>query len=202
MTEAPPDLTPDPTLAFYDEAAARYAEEFDAVVDPAPLQRFMADLTPGGRVLDLGCGAGWASAMMSAASFRVRAVDGSPGLVAQARARGVEAEVMLFQDLAETDAYDGVFASFSLLHAPKAEMPGHLARIRAALRPGGRLYLGMKLGDDEKRDRFNRLYAYWTEKDLRAAVEAAGFVVTETQDDAAPGMAGEVEPLIHLYAHA
>ncbi|MEO0679070.1 MAG: class I SAM-dependent methyltransferase [Pseudomonadota bacterium] len=190
----------DPTLAFYDQQAARYAEDFDGV-DPAPLQRFMADLAPGGRVLDLGCGAGWASAMLAAAGFRVRAVDGAPGLVAQAQARGVAAELMLFEDLDETAAYDGVFASFSLLHAPKAEMPDHLARIRAALRPEGRLYLGMKLGAGEKRDRFNRLYAYWSEEELRAAVRTAGFTVAETVEDAAPGMAGEVEPLIHLYAH-
>lgn len=190
----------DPTLAFYDQAAARYAEDFDGV-DPAPLQRFMADLAPGGQVLDLGCGAGWASAMLAAAGFRPRAVDGSPGLVAEARARGVDAELMLFEDLDETAAYDGVFASFSLLHAPKAEMPGHLARIHAALRPEGRLYLGMKVGDGEKRDRFERLYAYWNEAELRAAVEAAGLTVDAVEHDAAPGMAGEVEPILHLYAH-
>ena len=81
-----------PTLDFYDAEAARYAAEVESLNDPAPLQRFMAELAPGGRVLDLGCGAGWASAMLAAAGFAVRAVDGSPGLVAEARARGVPAE--------------------------------------------------------------------------------------------------------------
>ncbi|MEM6742858.1 MAG: class I SAM-dependent methyltransferase [Pseudomonadota bacterium] len=195
MSDAPPD----PTLAFYDEAAERYAADFDGV-DPAPLTRFIEDLTPGGRVLDLGCGAGWAAARLASAGFSVRAVDGSPGLVVQARARGVAAEVMLFEDLDETEAYDGVFASFSLLHAPKADVPGHFSRIRKALRPRGRLYLGMKLGEGERRDRFGRLYAYWSEPELRDAVEAAGFVVEDVIEDAAPGMAGEVEPLLHLYA--
>ena len=55
MTFTPPV---DPTLA-YDESQAKtfFAETVD--VDMAPLYtRFLARVTPGGRILDTGCGAG------------------------------------------------------------------------------------------------------------------------------------------------
>jgi hypothetical protein len=49
----------------------------------------------------------------------------------------------------ETEAFDGIWASFSLLHTPKAEHSRHIGAMARALRPGGYLYLGMKLGEGE-----------------------------------------------------
>ena len=37
-----------------------------------------------------------------------------------------------FDELEVQGVYDGIWANFSLLHAPKSEFPGHLARIRRA----------------------------------------------------------------------
>jgi SAM-dependent methyltransferase len=51
--------------------------------------------------------------------------------------------------MTETDAFDGIWASFSMLHTPKAEHRTHVAAMARALRPGGYLYLGMKLGEGE-----------------------------------------------------
>ena len=46
----------------------------------------------------------------------------------------------------------GFGASYSLLHAPRAEMPRHLAAIARALRPDGVLSLTLKEGQGEARD--------------------------------------------------
>ena len=76
---------------------------------------------------------------------------------------GVEVRVAMFADIAGTDIYDGIWANFSLLHAPKADLPNHLAALHAALKPKGRLHLGMKLGTGEQRDTIGRFYAYYTD---------------------------------------
>lgn len=171
------------TLAFYDSHAADY----DAWSCPGEisrgeagsLARFLAALPAGGRALDLGCGAGhWAAAML-AAGISVRAIDASAGLVAQARARGVPAEIGRFEELDEVAAYDGAWISFSLLHAPLAAWPDALSRVARALRPGGVLFLGLKEGEGEARDRLGRRYSYISDPALRALLAQAGFEQVE-----------------------
>jgi SAM-dependent methyltransferase len=127
------------TLAFYDSDAAAYAEWSAEISPRAHLQRFVAALPEGGAALDLGCGGGWAAAEMMAAGLSATALDASAGLVARARARGVPAEVGRFEDLEAVAAFDGIWISFSLLHAPLADWPGVLARAARALKPGGAL---------------------------------------------------------------
>ncbi|MBB93061.1 MAG: SAM-dependent methyltransferase [Rhodobacteraceae bacterium] len=172
----------------------------DTLKDPA-LDHFMARLAPGAAVLDLGCGPGNASAVMAAAGFAVTAVDASAEMVKlAARIEGIEARQARFDEITEIDAYDGIWASFSLLHAPRADFPGHLAALRGALRPGGVLCLGMKLGEGEKVDSIGRFYSYYSEDELRSLLEAAGFSVADTRVTTVTGMAGKPEPSISVMA--
>ncbi|SFI05669.1 class I SAM-dependent DNA methyltransferase [Albimonas pacifica] len=194
----------DRTLAYYDANAADY----DAWSNPGDhlrsergsLTRFLAAMPAGGRALDLGCGAGhWAAAMI-AAGFSVRALDASAGLVAQARARGVPAELGRFEDLAETAAYDGAWISFSLLHAPLADWPDVLARVARALRPGGALFLGVKEGEGEIRDRLGRRYSYIREPALRALLTGAGFARIEIETGRETGRDGSETGILLTHA--
>lgn len=194
---------PDPaTLAVYDRDAPAYAAWSTARSPRDWLARFMARLPAGGSALDLGCGAGWAAAEMIAAGFAVRALDASEGLVKQARKSGVPAEKCAFADLKDVETYDGVWASYSLLHAPRAEMGGHLARIRCALKPGGTLYLGLKRGEGEARDTLGRLYVYWSEAAIRAELAAAGLVVDTLATARSTGWDGAEETMMDLFARA
>ena len=62
------------------------------------------------------------------------------------------------------DLYDGIWANFSLLHAPRAAFPLHLMALKRAIKPGGLLHLGMKLGEGEGRDGLGRdhfVYDIW-----------------------------------------
>lgn len=190
------------TIAHYDRDADGYARWSEEVAPRACLERFMARLPEGGTALDLGCGGGWASTVMAARGLRVDAIDASGALVAEARARGVPARVGRFEDLNATAAYDGVWACCSLLHTPRAAMPGLLARVRRALRPGGTLCLGLKDGEGEARDRLGRLYVYWSESAIRAALEAAGFEGIEIARDEGVGRDGRLEPLLDAFARA
>ena len=116
------------------------------------------------------------------------------------RRRLIEAVTARHDDLTETAAYDGVWASFSLLHAPKADFPHHLAAIHTALRPSGTLYLGLKLGAGEHRDTLGRFYAYYEEPELRDLLAQAGFADISSTSGEGAGLAGTVDCFILLTA--
>ena len=65
-------MTSDPeTLAVYDAKAADYAALTESEARDKQLTAFIADMPPGGTVLDLGCGPGQSAAVMAAHGLRV-----------------------------------------------------------------------------------------------------------------------------------
>lgn len=195
------------TLAVYAKAAGDYAKRFarieDADVDQfSDLKAFFALLPDNGLVLDLGCGPGQWAAKIRAAGYRVQAMDASPEMAALANERfDLDVTVGVFEDLTAEGVYDGVWANFSLLHAPKAEMPGHLQLIFRALKPGGAFHIGLKLGEGEGRDHLGRFYSYYGEVELTGLLEAAGFTVTRKRTGSAKGLAGTEDTYVILTAH-
>ena len=189
------------TLAFYDGAARDYAEKLSQGGVRPELAGFIARVRPGGRVLDLGCGPGKSSAEMAKAGLDPDPVDASTGMVAFARdTYGLPARHGTFDDDWGQETYDGIWASYSLLHAPRAEIPGHILRLAAALRPGGPFYIGMKLGETDARDRLDRFYSHVTEAELRDWMEAGGLTVVDVVLGESRGMAGTLDPHIDLTA--
>lgn len=194
-------MTDEKTIAIYDEKAQDYAEMVSSDSPDASLRAFMEAIPTGGRVLDLGCGPGNASAMMRDAGLLPDAVDASPGMVALAQEKyNLPARVMTFDELTGEGIYDGVWANFSLLHAPRADLPRHFAAIARALNPDGIFHIGMKTGADAKRDRLGRKYTYVTIPELKELFTTAGFtVITEkTGEDA--GLDGVVAPWVVMLA--
>ncbi|MDW4500505.1 class I SAM-dependent methyltransferase [Sulfitobacter sp. D35] len=190
------------TLQVYAEKAEDYAQMAADLDDPR-LDAFIADLPEDARVLDLGCGPGREAGRMADAGFRVTAVDAVPEMVEMAaRHPGVTAKEMHFADLADVDLYDGVWANFSLLHAPRADMPRHLAAIKRALKPGGRFHLALKTGAGSQRDGLSRLYTYFAEDELRGLLAAAGLTWTGSETGRSAGLSGEMSDRIAVTAHA
>ena len=187
------------TLRVYGDRAADYADMVAQMAPDRHLQSFIDSVPKGGRVMDLGCGHGRSTALMIEAGLKAEGLDASPEFAEIARsAFGVDVKVAEFDSLSVEEAYDGVFANFSLLHAPKADMPGHLARIARALRPGGTFHLGLKTGEGERRDGLGRFYAYYTDAEISDLLEKAGFVVLNRSFGAEPGLDGVVAPWIVL----
>lgn len=188
------------TLDTYTKKAADYAELDFSEGEQQAIDGFLALLPRGGAILDLGCGPGFHAARMAAQGFAVSAMDATPAFVKAARERGVDARLGTFDDLTETAAYDGIWASFSLLHASKADFPHHLGAIHRALRPAGTLHLGLKLGTGEGRDRLGRFYAYYDEAELRGLLRQAGFGQIRATTGESTGLAGTTDRFILLTA--
>lgn len=195
-------MSADPgTMAAYQVQAAAYAARFDEARPSAYLQAFMAGLPPAARVLDLGCGPATASAFLRAAGHVPDPVDASAAMVELANGRhAIGARQASFDDLAAVAAYDGVWANFSLLHAPRAAFPGHLAAIRRALRPSGLFHIGAKTGTGEARDRFGRFYCYYGRDELLGLLQAAGLAPGAIWEGHEVGLAGTRDPYIVVHA--
>lgn len=188
------------TLGVYGAKAADYSDLPPSEPEQAALSGFLARLPAGAHILDLGCGPGAHAAQMQAQGFAVTALDATPEFVDAARAKGVKAKLATFDDVTQTSAYHAIWASFSLLHAPKADFPRHLAAIHAALKPQGHLFLGLKLGEGEHRDPLGRFYAYFTEAELHTHLDKAGLTPIHTSHGTGVGLAGTADPFILLTA--
>ena len=192
--------------AAYEHAAPTY--ERAGVAHHAPFSARLAELVllgPGGRVLDVGCGAGGAllpAARRVGPSGEAVGIDLAAGMVERTRAAAedagldqVRAEVMDGAALEfEDDHFDVVLAAFTLGAIPDAERA--LAEWRRVLRPTGSLGVAVwdNLLDDAWRwesevnnefaplvppellETVGRLSGRFTDTaTLRAALEGAGF---------------------------
>jgi ubiquinone/menaquinone biosynthesis C-methylase UbiE len=148
----------------------------------------------GGRVLELGCGAGVPTTRALAGQFAVTGVDISAGQLAEAR-RNVPTASFVQADMAclgmAPATFDGVAAFYSLIHVPRREQPVLLGRVAGWLRPGGWLVATMGAQDVETAYEENWLGApmYWSSYDAaanRRMVAEAGLRLVQATEETAP----------------
>lgn len=174
--------------AAFDAIGERYDDVFPHKSGQIIATQWLIDhLSPGARVLDLGCGTGVPTAgMLTESGLEVVGVDASTEMLALAR-RNVPTGRFVAMDLLELDTslgtFDAVASFFSLLMLRRADIPRVLRRMRAVLRPGGLMAIGMVEGDLD--------YAPMTflgqevsvtaypRADLEAAIRAEGLHVRE-----------------------
>jgi SAM-dependent methyltransferase len=154
------------TLAYYNQNADAFIEGTQNADMSEQYRFFLKYLTPGCKLLDLGCGSGRDSAYFSSLGFEVTAVDGSEELCKRVIANyGIDAICISFEDISFTAEFDAVWACASLLHVKKTDMPNVLAKVSAALKPGGVLYASFKYGNEERVSN-GRFFNDYTENDL------------------------------------
>ena len=140
-------LTPNPdaTRAVYDRQAVAYdAQRSRALFEARWLARFTSGLPAGGRVLDLGCGAGEPIARwFIAEGFRVTGIDFSEPMLALARARWPDGDWRLgdMRDFDLSDRFDGIIAWNSFFHLTAEEQQVCIARMARHLSRKGVLML-------------------------------------------------------------
>lgn len=187
------------TIAAYQDRVDDYAKMV-AKAQHRQLRAFIAHLPAGAKVLDWGCGIGDSSTILADYGHFPDPVDAAPDMVAAARARGLPARQASFDDLTALAAYDAIWAHFSLLHVRRAALPGHIAQAVRALKPDGRLSVGLKLGSGERRDRLGRFYSYYSEDELDQILAAAGLKIFERFYGKNRGLAGQPEAWIVIFS--
>lgn len=135
----------DPRIAFFDQ----HAPTWDMTgPDPAATLRRLRELNgrlglaAGMDVLEVGCGTGQITGWLveTVKPGRVVAVDFSPAMLAQARARGVDADFVLLdicRDEPLNHPFDGVLCFHSFPHF--RDQPAALRQIVRRMKPGGQL---------------------------------------------------------------
>ena len=182
------------TLAYYDENARAFSDSTVNVEFSSMHERFEALPSPGARILDFGCGSGRDAKHFADAGYQVTATDGSAKLCRLARTHtGLPVRHELFQDLADVEAYDAIWACSSILHLPKRELPDVLAKMARAVMPGGVIYTSFKLGSFEGM-RNGRYFTDLTEpafRELLGQVESLSVEQCWTTSDVRPGRDAE-----------
>ena len=185
------------TIEVYNQNVEKYRALVDKLPNTKSLKSFMGRFDAGANILDFGCGVGDSAAAMRAVGLRPVCRDGSVEMVKTANELyQLNASVALFSELNDNSVYDGVWANFSLLHASKSEFPYLISALHTSLKPKGWLFVGLKLGNGESRDKFGRHYTYYQEDELDAILIKAGFAVDEKIYGKSKGMAGTDEPWI------
>jgi tellurite methyltransferase len=112
--------------------------------EPSSFARQVARLlTPGARVLDLGCGEGRDSVFFATEGFEVVGVDLSRAGIAKGRrladARGVRARWLIgdMTRLRDAGAFDLVYSCGAIHYVPRPRRERLFPRLRSLTRPGG-----------------------------------------------------------------
>lgn len=133
---------------YYSKNATKYFESTVDLEVSSLLGRFTEEVKEGGSVLDLGCGSGRDSLALLEHGFDVTPLDGSEEMCRLAAAHtGLDVLHMNFSEIDFDEAFDGIWASASLLHVEEKDMPDIYHRLIKSLVPGGVLYVSYKHGD-------------------------------------------------------
>ena len=190
----------------YFRDAYRTGEHGWAAREPSPyavrLLRRAASLSPGGRLLEVGCGEGRHCVAAARLGFQVVGADCEPlalrrarAVAGQARAEGIAFLCANVYDLPfEDETFDVVLDYGCLHHQRKADWPAYRAEVARALRPAGhylvsvftprfRLFSGSRRRWHIAGGAYRRCF---TEGDLRAFL-GPGFEVVELAEERGEG---------------
>ena len=137
------------TLDYYNKNADNFVANTISVDFKKTQDKFL-DKLQGKRILDFGCGSGRDTKYFLEKGYEVDAVDGSEELCkAASKYTGIQVRQMLFQELAEQNRYDGIWACSSILHLPKDELRIVFPKMLDALCSNGIIYTSFKYGEFE-----------------------------------------------------
>ena len=164
------------TLLFYETNAQSYAEQTRGI-DLAHLYApFLTAVPEGGKILDIGCGAGRDLKRFTEEGFEAVGIDPSQKLAAMAsKFSACRVLVSEVQDLNFVKEFDGAWACASLIHLPRHQLSDALEKIFFALKPRGVLFVSMQMGSGEIVTADGRFFTRYTSQEVYSAIERARF---------------------------
>lgn len=141
------------------------------------------------KVLDMGCGSGIQSKLLSENNFQMTGIDLSPLMIKEAKKRLPEANFIvgdITQMPFKVNSFDAVLAKDCIFHMPKDLVPGVLNSVYKLLWGKGYFYLSVKKGEGEKEKeqikygkKIRRFIAYFKEKEITNLIKKSGFEIIQ-----------------------
>ena len=191
------------TLQVYETQCSKYLENVKKEHPSKTLKYFAANLPKKSNVLDYGCGPGLSAEYLANLGHSVIAFDASPNMLELVpKHERIKSYQATFDAFSENGIFDGIWASFSLLHAERRDFPRLLTSIKRALKPDGLFSVGLKLGTGEKRDKLGRRYTFISRNELDQLLKSSGFNVFDHILGKDVGLDGVMSEWVFAYAKA
>lgn len=182
-------------LSYYEKNADAYAAKFDGfdlsllrsrfinAVNKDASKRALIYGSKPPTLLEAGCGTGRDTAAFIVAGFIVTAFDLSPAMVRRCNRRIRELKKSLdeqiarrasssvcdekaFDEVRYRNEFDAVWASASLLHIPKRDLPNAMQRLVQSIKRDGVMFMSFKYGIGEA-EYDSRHYSYFRRRELK-----------------------------------
>lgn len=179
-----PDTSSYKTRQAYDASADAYAQKTASLHPHEIAQLFLDQLPQKAHILDIGCGPGRDVKIFADRGHNVTGIDFSSKAIEIAKRAVPNAtfQIMDIESMAfPAGSFDGIWASASLLHIPKENLPSVFSKIHALLKSNGIFYVSVKKGCGErleKDERYGDVEKFWSffeEDELKSYLTQAGF---------------------------
>jgi ubiquinone/menaquinone biosynthesis C-methylase UbiE len=195
----------------YDQGSKDYSDYFKTpheFIEPER-QHFIQQLPIGSKILDCGCGPGMDTERFSRLGYNVTAIDLSERFVSLTKERVQTAKVkkMDMRHLEFPQAsFDGLWASFSLLHVRASDIEQTLSGFRIVLRPHGLLFAAVHRGPKTEWVKTtisgmerNTYVQEWVQTEIEDVFRSSGFTILVSRPFV---RSGGRYPLLSILAHA
>jgi ubiquinone/menaquinone biosynthesis C-methylase UbiE len=173
----------------YDRGSRDYGDYFKTphqFIEPER-QQFIQRLSAGSKILDCGCGPGMDTEKFSQLGYSVTAIDLSERFVGLTKER-VQTATVKKMDMRHLEfpqaGFDGLWASFSLLHIRASDIEQTLSGFRTVLRPHGLLFAAVHRGpktewvkttiSGRERDTYVQ---EWVQTEMEDVFRSSGFTI-------------------------
>jgi 2-polyprenyl-3-methyl-5-hydroxy-6-metoxy-1,4-benzoquinol methylase len=175
------------TLAAYDAASGRFAQEWREQPAPADLYDLLRTHFRPGPTVDIGCGAGRDTAWLVASGYAATGYDASEGLLRQARESYPEIRfgLAVLPELTGLPAgtYENVLCETVIMHLDPSVVGAATRRLLALLRPSGTLFLSWRVTEGGSiRDTSGRLYAAFDKRRVTDTLAPGDAILIDRED--------------------
>lgn len=179
---------------YYIKHFSEYFQE-TVHVDPSSFLTLLVQrLSPGDKILDVGCGSGRDLLWLKNSGFSTVGFERSPGLAGLARKHSGCS--VIEDDFEQYDfsalSVEAVVFSGALVHVPHGRFPEVLKNILHALKPRGFCFLSLKEGTGKKADSAGRVFCLWNDTDLRQVFDSLHLDVLVSSRQASVMGTGEI----------
>lgn len=172
------------TIQTYEKIAFDYYKTHSKIDRLKNLLNFFIKNMKGKEVLDAGCGHGRDAKYFSEHGLNVVGIDLASNFIKIAfvnvpKAKFIQMDMrkLNFPD----NKFNGIWAHASFSHIPKKDALKTLRGFRRVLKPGGILYVSLRVGKGEKFDR-KKFFTLYTENEFKNLLESCNFKILKMSE--------------------